>query len=282
MLSTVSRRSSQVQVRAFAASPWGGDAWRNDKDAFKAWTTHAVRDGKSVQGRQLYGFLALAYGDVDTNKDGLITGPQFARLCEKVAALPRRYGMAPSWQVAYDNSIEKRKAARRTMFAAITGGQAADQSNIDGTQMTLDQWMNYANKHIVGKVATIDYKRCDFANLEKSNKAEFLSYITTAMEDQSSGPYASYYAWALSCFVEADVKGKGKISFEQFDSLATAAAAVPRFYGLAPEGNCQATRKEIFDNMSSHDGYVTFDDFLAWSIAHVKVHLKDPTAKATV
>jgi len=42
MLSTVSRRAGTVQVRAFAASPWGGDAWRHDKDAFKAWTTAAM------------------------------------------------------------------------------------------------------------------------------------------------------------------------------------------------------------------------------------------------
>jgi len=282
MLSTVSRRASTVQVRAFAASPWGQDAWRHDKDAFKAWTTAAVKDPSSDAGRQLYGFLSIAFGDVDTNKDGLITGPQFARLCEKVAALPRRFGMAPSWQVQYNNDINKRKEARRQMFATITGGAAADATNVDGTQMSLDQWLNYANKHIAGKVATIDYKKCDFAHLEKTNKADFLAYITTAMEDQNSGPYASYYEFALALFVESDTSNTGKITFDQFDSLATKAAAVPRFYGLAPEGNCQATRKEIFDNMSCHDGYVTFDDFLAWSIKHVKAHLKDPTAKATV
>lgn len=281
MLSTVSRRAGSVQVRAFAASPWGGDAWRHDKDAFKAWTTAAMQNKEGEQARQLCGFLSVAFGDVDTDKDGLITAPQFARLCEKVAALPRRFGMAPSWPVQYDNSLEKRKAARRMMFQTITGAKGADIDN-EGAKMSLDQWVGYANQHITAKVATIDYKKCDFAHLEKSNAAVFLNYITTAMDDQSSGAYASFYEFALCLFVEADASGTGRINFDQFNELATKAAAVPRFYGLAPEGECAATRKEIFDNMSGHDGYVTFDDFLSWTIKHTKAHLKDPTAKATV
>jgi len=273
MLSTVSRRTSVVQVRAFAASPWGADAWRHDKDAFKAWTTAATTNPVGNEARQLYGFLSIAFGDVDTNKDGLITAPQFDRLCEKVAALPRRYGMAPSWQVEYANSIEARTAARKTMFNTITGG--ADK-------MSLDQWCGFTTKHITAKVATIDYKKCDFNHLEKTNSADFLKYITLAVEDQSSGAYASLYEFCLCLFVEADASCKGKINFAQFDNLADAAAAVPRFYGFAPEGKCEATRKEIFDNISCHDGYITFDDFLSWTLKHTAAHLKDPTAKATV
>jgi len=273
MLSTVSRRTAvRSQVRAFS-SPWGGDAWRHDKDAFKSWTTAAVNDPTGTEARQLYGFLGVAFGDVDTNKDGLISGPQFDRLCEKVAALPRRYGMAPSWQAEYGNSIPARTAARTVMFKTITGG--ADS-------MSLDQWCHFANTHIVSKVATIDYSKCDFNHLEKSNAAQFLKYVTTAMEDPNSGAYASFYEFILTLFVEADASCKGKITFDQCEALMDKAAAVPRFYGLAPEGKSSVTRKEIFDNMSCHEGYVTFDDFLTWTIAHTKAHLKDPTAKATV
>merc|ERR1712064_81781 len=43
----------------------------------------------------LYGFLALSFGDVDTDKDGLINAEQFDQLLAEVAALPRRYGLAP-------------------------------------------------------------------------------------------------------------------------------------------------------------------------------------------
>jgi len=275
MLSTVTRRIvARTQVRGFAAaSPWGADAWRHDKDAFKAWTTAAVNDPTGSEARQMYGFLSIAFGDVDADKDGLITVREFDHLCEKVAALPRRYGMAPSWQKEYGNSLEGRTAARKTMFNTITGYQ---------DRMSLDQWCTFANTHVNAKVATIDHKRCDFNHLEKSNVAQFLKYITLAMEDPQSGPYASFFEFILCLFVEADGACRGKINFDQFDVLADKAAAVPRFYGLAPEGKCSVTRKEIFDNMSCHEGYITFDDFLAWTIKHTKAHLKDPTAKATV
>merc|ERR1712167_247314 len=96
--------------------------------------------------------------------------------------------------------------------------------------MSLDQWLDYANKHIVQKVATIDYKRCDFNHLEKSNAAQFLLYVTKAMEDQNSGAYASFYEFALCLFVEADLSGTGRINYEQFDVLVTKAAAVPRLW----------------------------------------------------
>ena len=37
----------------------------------------------------------LSFGDVDTNKDGFINVEEFDRLLEAVAAIPRRYGLAP-------------------------------------------------------------------------------------------------------------------------------------------------------------------------------------------
>merc|ERR1712048_179882 len=41
------------------------------------------------------GFLALSFGDVDTDKDGLINAEQFDQLLAEVSAIPRRYGLAP-------------------------------------------------------------------------------------------------------------------------------------------------------------------------------------------
>lgn len=220
----------------------------------------------------MYGFLSIAFGDVDTDKDGKITAPQFDRLCEKVAALPRRFGMAPSWQVEYTTK-EDRIKARESMFAASTGGAEF---------MSMDQWVAFANGHVNGKIASIDYKKCDFNHLDKTSKDSFLEYITLAVEDHSSGAYASLYEFCLCLFVEADESCRGKIAFGEFDTLATKAAAVPRFYGLAPEGNCQDTRQAIFNNISGHEGHITFDAFLAWVIKHTKAHLKDPTARAVV
>merc|ERR1711963_1015293 len=49
----------------------------------------------SKEKRELYGFLALSFGDVDTDKDGLINAEQFDQLLAEVSAIPRRYGLAP-------------------------------------------------------------------------------------------------------------------------------------------------------------------------------------------
>merc|ERR1712032_1709343 len=80
-------------VRAFAAvpSPWGSDAWRYDKNAFQAWAHEAVTK-KGIQAqRELYGMLAMRFGDTDVDKDGKINAAQFDTLCEDVASLPRRF-----------------------------------------------------------------------------------------------------------------------------------------------------------------------------------------------
>merc|ERR1739845_206999 len=135
--------------------------------------------------------------------------------------------------------------SRETMFNAITGGEQ---------RMGVDEWMTFSLNHVTKKIPTIDYHAVDFASLDN---------------------------FIMTLFTECDMEGKGKITFDQFDTLATRAASVPRFYGLAPEGNARATRKEIFDNMAQHDGYVTFGDFVQWVFKHTKVMLKNPTAKAT-
>merc|ERR1711862_372092 len=89
------RSAARPAVRTFSASPWGTDHWRHDKQAFKAWAKEASEPGSSKAKRELYGFLALSFGDVDTDKDGLINAEQFDQLLAEVADLPRRYGLAP-------------------------------------------------------------------------------------------------------------------------------------------------------------------------------------------
>merc|ERR1711862_1043195 len=99
------------------------------------------------EARELYGFLALSFADVDTDKDGFINAPQFNRLCEKVAALPRRFGMAPSWQAEYGNDVNKRDAARKVMFDEIDAKHGPGRNKIG-----LHQWVDWATSHIMDKV----------------------------------------------------------------------------------------------------------------------------------
>jgi len=112
--------------------------------------------------RELYGFLATAFGDVDGNRDGLINASEFDLLCEKVAALPRRYGMAPSWEKEYNGDVEARIKARTAMFHALDTRNGPARGTIG-----LKQFVRWAREHIVKKVGTLDMKsKVDFNHVQ--------------------------------------------------------------------------------------------------------------------
>ena len=55
----------------------------------------------SAARRELYGMLAMRFGDTDVDKDGKIIAAEFDSLCEDIASLPRRAGLAPGWEMEY-------------------------------------------------------------------------------------------------------------------------------------------------------------------------------------
>jgi hypothetical protein len=277
MLSIASRsaisRASFPAVRAASTHAALGDAWRYDKGAFKEWITNASQ-GKEEEKRQLYGYLALSFGDVDVDKDGWINAEEFDLLLEKVASLPRRFGLAPSAQTEYGGSKEKRKAARKAMFDAIDGaGDFKPRGKI-----AMGQFINWTNDHVVGKVASMEGEtgRVAFRHVENFTKEEYVSYVDQAVNNPDSIASTTLYNYLLTLFVEADQECKGRISFEQFDHLVDIAAASPRHFGLAPQTRDAAARKEMFDAMdSTKTGFVTFRKFLRF----VRVHAKAKVAE---
>jgi len=262
-------------VRGFAASPWGGDTWRHDKHAFKAWTQSAMQDSSSKEGRELYGFLALSFGDADADKDGWINKEEFDGLLEKVASLPRRYGMAPSWQAQFGNDVNERIEARNRIFDSIDGSGGFTPRG----KLAMGQFITWCHGHIFQKVQTIDDAKVDFANLSDYTEDQFINYLELAVTDPTSGASTSLYNFLLTIFTEADVKCKGTVNFSEFDRLATLAAAVPRHFGLAPSGSDEATRKAMFDAMDhTNSGTVTFRKFLRFVRLHAKAKIEDHKA----
>ena len=61
----------------------------------------------------------MALGDVDVDKDGKINAQEFDFLCERVASMPRRFGLAPSWQAKYNGFVGKHTDACKFMLNAI-------------------------------------------------------------------------------------------------------------------------------------------------------------------
>jgi len=259
-------RSTQV-VRAASSSIWGTDTWRYDKESFKKWVVASTKEGTAEQ-QQMYGYLALSFGDVDVDKDGWINEEEFNKLLEKVAALPRRFGLAPSWQVEY-GTVEKRDAARKAMFAAIDGFEPRGK-------IALGQFLTWSRSHLAGKAGTIGDITGDvaFRNIQSYTSDQYLAFLDKAVNDPSSGASASFYNYLLTTFVEADNGCKGKISFEEFNRLVDLAAATPRYFRLAPDTSDAAARRKMFDSMdSTKSGFITFRKFLRFTREHVRAKL---------
>merc|ERR1712107_900154 len=75
--------------------------------------------------------MALAFGDVDVDKDGSINLEQFDRLLESVAAVPRRYGLAP---VSTATPLERQMAQKKLFDQLDTkAGPARGMLGLDQT-----------------------------------------------------------------------------------------------------------------------------------------------------
>jgi len=230
----------------------------------------STKEGTAEQ-QQMYGYLALSFGDVDVDKDGWINQEEFNKLLEKVAGLPRRFGLAPSWQAEY-GTVEKRDAARKAMFAAIDGTDGFEPRG----KIALGQFLTWSRSHLAGKAATIGGITGDvaFRNIQSYTSEQYLAFLDKAVNDPTSGASASFYNYLLTTFVEADNGCKGKISFEEFNGLVDLAAATPRYFKLAPDTSDTAARRKMFDSMdSSKCGFITFRMFLRFTREHVRAKL---------
>jgi len=248
---------------ATSVSPWGEDHWRHDKLAFVQWAKKAMEDTK--ERREFYGFLSLAFGDVDTDKDGFITPRQFDRFLEKVAAVPRRYGLAPLSTVNY----EDRLAMHTAMFNAIdtAGGPARGK-------LALDQVVAWSFEHVAGKISQVPEHDVGLYHPENYTEETYIAFVEKAVNNPGSYEHASFYNFILNCFVEADTESKGRITYDQFHKLLTRAAVVPRTFGLAPDTVDEETRKAMFASMELSRGgkklgFVTHRVFWEWTVKHV-------------
>jgi len=247
------------------ASPWGAENWRHNKTDFAHWVKEASTQPTSKAKREFYGYLQMAFGDVDVDKDGKINAQEFDYLCEKVAAMPRRFGYAPSWESAYGGSIEKRTAARKAMFDAVDSKQGPARGWIGAAQFT-----DWATTHIARKLSEIDTaNEVDFYHVANYAEADFLKAIEVAVTNKNSREYASLYEFLLTAFVEVDASCRGEITYNEFNTLIERAAAVPRTFGLAPPDGTAEARKAIFESMDdTKTGLITFRKFLEWTVTH--------------
>jgi len=260
-----------IQTTAKEDSPWGGNCpWQYDKTAFKTFVKTATEVPTSEARRELYGFLAACFLDSDGDRDGLIGADEFDMLIENAAALPRRFGLAPSWVECYGD-VAHRTAAREQMF------QQMDKHHRG--KIGMEEWVEFTMAHIKEKASTMKLDTLDFHHLENAGVEQFVSFLEIAMADRHSEQFKSLYEFLFKTFVESDKDEKGAITFAQFDVLIEDAAKAPRTLGLAPstaqtyssEQAKLAARQEEFNQMDfDRSGVVTFDKFLGWALRHIQ------------
>jgi len=123
----------------------GGSSDNVSKDEFVTFIKAAV-DKNSKEYRELYFFLLKTFKVGDVNKAGKVDPVAFDKMIEDAAAAPRRYGLAPATSDMFKTDAE-RLAKRKEYFGTM------DLDN-NGT-ISFDEWLRYAYKHIVAKVATL-------------------------------------------------------------------------------------------------------------------------------
>lgn len=255
---------------ASTASPWGVSAWRHDKTAFLKFCEEASADTPGAAKREWNGFLALQFADVDGDKDGKITAVEFDVLCESVAKLPRRFGLAPTWEVEYDGDVAKRTAAREKMFHAIDGMHGPTRGWIGCAQ-----FIHWATAHVSGKVAEVTKTAVDFNHVDNYSKKDFLKAVDKAVHDPKSAEHQNFYEFLLTVFVEEDHACKGVVDRAGFARLVDRAAHVPRHFGLAPPSADAARITELYEQMEDKRfGGVTFRKFLEWTTEHTKAKIE--------
>ena len=201
------------------------------REEFIVFIRQAVQDRTSGAYEELYQFLVSCFARADSDLNGKVPISEFDSLIEEAAALPRKYGYAPTTESLYPTE-EAKKAGRADWFAKMD----TDKSG----EITLDKWITFALDHIVGKIAQLpkDYLASDAKDVTKD---EFITFIKAAV-DKSTPQYKELYFFLLKTFQKGDVDRKGEVTPEAFDKMIEDAAAAPRRFGLAPK------TEELFPN----------------------------------
>jgi len=117
------------------------------EEHFKDWVVAACRDKKSLEYKDLYGFLFDVFVKADADMDGLVNFEEFDNMIEIAAQAPRKFGYAPPTSVMHKTEGERIKH-RKAMFVAIDTEQSG--------AITFEDWLRFCYGHICEKAKTLD------------------------------------------------------------------------------------------------------------------------------
>ena len=159
----------------------------------------------------------------DVDKDGYINAAEFHGLCEDIAALPRRFVLAPGWDLCVDiaalprrfglapgwekehGTKERRTPSRKAMFGMLDLRPGPPRGWIG-----LEQFVNWATDHLITKVATSDIAAdVNYYHREQYCEHQYLTHLEQAVTDPASRAHASLYEFLFAVFTECDSRSTG-------------------------------------------------------------------------
>jgi len=123
----------------------GGTSTDVSKEEFLDFIKRAVNKGSSEY-QELYFFLLKCFQEGDVHKKGSVDPVAFDKMIEAAANAPRRFGLAPKTSDLF-KSEAARLAKRKEYFATMD----TDKNGL----ISFNEWLDYAHKHIMGKVASL-------------------------------------------------------------------------------------------------------------------------------
>jgi hypothetical protein len=115
------------------------------KAEFSAFLKKAVNKG-TPESKQLYFFLLECFQEGDHNMNGAVDPVAFDKMVEAAARAPRALGLAPKTKDIFPTDAV-RLSKRAELFAQMD----TDHSGL----ISLNQWLEFAHKHIMQKVASL-------------------------------------------------------------------------------------------------------------------------------
>lgn len=207
----------------------------------------------------------------DENNDEEIQREEFDTLIEYTAEEPRRNGFVPSLATMFQGDLKKVKKHRDDLFEEMKG---------EGEKIDFEAYKDWTFKHIAKKVLKM---KVTPASQTQNEATEFVSKLKKAQMwgtwDSALKPYKDMF---MNCGVNVQGKNEKGIAKEQWGILIEVFAETPRIMGLVPKmtdtykssEEMRTERNLLFDKITNNQDMMTYTDFKAWLIAHLKEKLK--------
>merc|ERR1719336_820328 len=248
----------------------------NNKEMFIKFIKAAAASKESPEYQELHYYLLGCFVECDQDFDGLIREEDFDNVVERAAALPRKWGFAPTTLEQFKTAEQRISFRSKTFKEVNKSGSGA---------VHFDEWLEWSYTHICGKAKLLDEKQAQ-SKMETS-AADFKAWVIAAAKKKESPEYKELYHFLHDCFMRS-CDESGLVDAGGFDRMIETAAMAPRRFGFAPatsktyksDAERVEARRGMFEAIASRNrrafrDKIPFQSWLGWAYAHICAKAKE-------